>query len=812
MGSLWQDFRYSLRMLKKNAGVTLLAVCALALGIGANAAIFSVADPLLLRPEPFPNLGRLALIFNRVGSFVDENSLYPADFEAIRTQNTSFEDVAAYMVRDANLTGQGDPERESVASVTPDFMNVLGVQPILGRAFVPEDSDPGHDQEAVLSYGLWQSKFDGDPAVIGKEIRIDGRSFTITGVMGKDFAYPIGASLWRPLALTAADKTDRDSNYLFPIGLLKPGVSVSRGAAELNAIGERLAKQFPKTNWRLSMRVVPFRTYATDELTHNFMLLLLAAVGFVLLIACANVANLQLARVAGREREIAVRAALGANRWHVIRQLLTESVVLALAGAVAGLLFADWAVGLIVAHIPSALSQYVAGWNRVALDWRAVAYTLAIAVLAGIIAGLAPALGHSRPDLSASFKEGGRGGSGRSSHRLRSVLVVAEVAAALVLLVGAGLLVKGFRALLGENEKFTPQSLLTVQIGLPAEKYADQPKIVAFYQRALAEMNTIPGVESASLATAVPDQDNLSYHPYVGEGSTWAADFGHIALAQSISPNFFHTLHLPLLRGREFTEADGPNSMRVAIVTRSIAERYWPGQSALGKQIRRGLPEIKKSESKEPWLTVVGVVDNVKYNPYFKGVDGAVYVPYAQSADTNVTFLFRTKADPLSFVPAVRAKIRQVDPDQPIYEPKTLARLSFEQLLAISFVAALMGALGLIALVLASSGVYGVMAHSVTQRTREIGIRLALGAEPVEVLQWVAMRGVRLAGIGLVIGLAISFVVARLMGSLIFGVSASDPVIFVGIPVLLAIVAIAACYIPARRAMRLDPIVALRYE
>ena len=807
MRSIWQDVRYGFRMLAKYPGVTMLAVFALALGIGANTAIFSVADPLLLRPEPFPNLSRLVLVFNRIVRVTNENSMYAADYEAVRTQSQSFDKFAAYTLEDINLTGQGDPEREQAARVTTNFFDALGVQPIIGRGFVPENGTPGRDDEVVLSYGLWQSKFGGDPQIIGKQTRVNGRAFTISGVMGKDFQYPLATELWRPVAFTDADKTDRENNYLFPVGMLKPGISASRAAAELDGIGRQLAQAFPKTNERLGIRVVPFRTYATGELTHNFMLLLLAAVGFVLLIACANVANLQLARVAGREREIAVRTALGASRWRVVRQLLAESVILALAGAALGLLFAGWAVGLTVNYLPAELSQYIAGWNRIALDWRAVAYTVAIAVLAGVISGLAPALGHSRPDLSHSLKEGGRGGSGRAAHRLRGVLVVAEVAISLVLLVGAGLLVKGFRVLLSANERFESHSLLTMNVALPAAKYADDAKVVAFYQQALAQMSAIPGVESASVATAVPDQDELSYHPFTGEGKTWTQDPGHIALAESISANYFRTLHLPLLRGRELADADGPNAQRVAVLSRSMAEVYWPGEDAVGKRIKRGAPD-----SKEPWLTIVGVVADAKYNPYLQIIDGAVYVPYLQSPDTKAAFLLRTDGDPLSFVPAVRAKVRAVDANQPIYEPKTLARLAHEELSGISFIAAMMAVLGLIALVLASSGVYGVMAHSVTERTHEIGIRLALGATPQQVLRRIAGRGIWLAAIGLGIGVALAFVLARLMASLMFGVSATDPLIFAGIPALLAFVAIAACYLPSRRATRVDPMIALRYE
>jgi putative ABC transport system permease protein len=794
-------------MLAKYPGVTMLAVFALALGIGANTAIFSVANPLLLRPEPFPNLSRLVLVFNRVGSVTNENSMYPADYEAVRTQSKSFDKFAAYAAENVNLTGQGDPEREQAARVTTDFFDALGVQPILGRGFVAENGTPGHEDAIVLSYGLWQSKFGGDPQIVGKQTQVNGRAFTISGVMGKDFQYPLATTLWRPIALNDEDMTDRKNNYLFPVGLLKTGVSVSRTAAELDGIGRELAQTFPKSNERMGIRVVPFRTYATGELTHNFMLLLLGAVGFVLLIACANVANLQLARVAGREREIAVRTALGASRWRVVRQLLAESVILALAGAALGLVFAEWAVSLTVNYMPAELSQYIAGWNRIALDWRAVAYTVAIAVLGGIIAGLAPELGHSHPDLSKSLKEAARGDSGRGSHRLRGVLVVAEVAISLVLLVGAGLLVKGFRALLGANAKFDAQTLLTTNISLPVAKYSDQAKIAAFYEQALAQMGTIPGVESASVATAVPDQDELSYHPFTAEGREYAEDSGHIALADSISANYFRTLHLPLLQGREFTGADGQNTQPVAIISRSMGERYWPGESVIGKRIRRG-----GQDSKEPWLTIVGVVTDVKYNPYLQTIDGVVYVPYAQNANTSAAFLLRTNGDPLSFVPAVRAKIRAVDAEQPIYEPKTLARLTYEELIGISFIAAMMSVLGLIALVLAASGVYGVMAHSVTERTHEIGIRLALGASPRQVLRRIAGRGIRLAAIGLGIGIALALVLARLIASLMFGVSATDPLIFTGIPALLAFVAIAACHLPARRAMRVDPMIALRYE
>ncbi len=806
MNTLLQDIRYGWRVLTKSPGVTLLAIGALALGIGANTAIFSVADALLLRPEPFPNLSRLVLMYNKVGSLTDENSMYPADYDVMRAQNRSFEQLAAYANTDANLSGEGNPERVQAVKITPNFFSVLGVQPLLGGGFTADAGAPGNDNQVVLSYSLWQGKFAGDRGVIGKETRINGHSYTIVGVMGKEFDYPVATQIWEPLAFTAADKNDRNNNYIFPVGLLKKGASASQAAAELEGIGRELAREFPRSDAKMTIRAVPFRTYATDELVHEFMLLLLAAVGFVLLIACANVANLQLARVAGRDREIALRAALGASRRRVVQQLLTESVMLSLAGAAAGLLLAAEAVTMMTNYIPPAVSEYLAGWNRIALDWRAVLYTVSLAVLAGIIAGLAPALGHSRPDISTALKEGGRGGAGRTSHRLRGALVITEVAASVVLLVAAGLLTKGFRALLDAQNKFSPQSLLTANIALPMNKYPGQAKQAAFYQEALAKMAAIPGVESASFATAVPNSDEQSYHPFTGENRPWKEDSGHIALSESISPSYFRTLHLALLQGREFTAGDGPNSLRVAIISRAMAERYWPGESAIGKRIKQGQPDAKN-----PWMTIVGVVADVKYNAYFP-IDAAVYVPYAQDASMSGAFLLRTAGDPLSFVPAMRAKIAAIDPDQPIYQPETLAQLTYNELVGISFIATLMAVLGLIALVLASSGVYGVMAHSVTERTHEIGIRLALGAEPKQVLQWIAGRGMRLAGIGLAIGMALAFALARLLASIVFGVSTTDPVIFASIPVVLAIVALAACYLPARRAMKVDPMVALRYE
>ncbi|MFZ0212863.1 MAG: ABC transporter permease, partial [Candidatus Acidiferrales bacterium] len=496
MRTLMQDIRYGMRMLLKNPGVTLLAVCALALGIGANAAIFSVADPLLLRPEPFPNLSRIALMYNKVGALTDENSMYPADYEAIRTQSRSFEQIAAHAGGNANLTGQGDPERVDSERVTPNFFDVLGVQPMLGRSFTAQEGVPGNDAEAILSYGLWQSKFAGDPQIVGKETQINGKSYTIVGVMGKDFNYPVGAELWQPLAFTAEDKTDHKNNYVFPVGLLKNGVSVSQAAAEMDALGKQLAKEFPQADAKMTIRAVPFRTYATDELTHDFMLLLLAAVGFVLLISCANVANLQLARVAGRERELAVRAALGASRWRIARQLLAESVLLAFLGGTLGVLLAIWATDALLHSIP----QKLLNLSAVPIDLRVLAFAAGASFLSGILFGLLPSYAAAHSEIAVSLQEGGRGSSlNRRNRAIHGALVVTEIALALVLLAGSGLLIESFARLTHVNPGFDAGHLLTFKLSLPEKKYKDDAAQIAFYRELLDRIDHLPGVRSDSM-------------------------------------------------------------------------------------------------------------------------------------------------------------------------------------------------------------------------------------------------------------------------------------------------------------------------
>jgi putative ABC transport system permease protein len=809
MQSFWQDITYGMRMLRKNPGVTILAVTALALGIGVNTAIFSVADAFLLKPVPFPNLDRLVTIYETLpqqNSY--ENSTSPANFEDWKNQLHSFERLAAYEWDSVNLTGEGTPQKASGFLVTQNFFETLAEQPVLGRAFLPEEENPGKDHEVILSHGLWERRYGSDHNLIGKTIQIDAQSYTVVGVMGEDFSFPFSAELWMPLAMDANEKTIRKSRFLFALGLLKPRIPLSQARAEMVALGERLAEQYPQTNKGWGMRVLPLRESASGDLTRQFTLLLLGAVGFVLLIACANIANLQLARAANRRKEIALRAALGASRWRVVRQLLTESMIMALAGGAAGLLVAQWSIDLILSNMPPDVARFIAGWKEIRLDSHAFLFTLAIAIAAGILSGLAPALESSRPDINETLKEGGRGSTaGRRRHLIRNILVIAEVALSLILLLGAGLLVKGFRALLDVNRDFEPRSLLTFRLNLPDAKYSSPQKIAAFYDETLRQLGTIPGVQSAATVTSVPYSNSSSNNTFSIEGRPFQAGETPLAYIQCISPNYFQTMQVPLRQGRAFADADNTDSPDVAVISDVLARRYWPGESPLGKRIKAGTPD-----SKRPWAQIVGVVGEVKYNWISSAQQPTLYFPYRQYPRSRAQFALRTSGDPYSYVSGVRSRIAAVDPGQPIFEAKTLDRVIHESVVGIAYVAVMMAVLGVIALVLSSVGVYGVMAYSVTERTHEIGIRIALGAQPWDVLRMVLHRGLILTGIGLGIGLPVSYVLAHLLASLLYGVSASDPLIFTSISVLLTAIAMLACYVPARRAMRVDPMIALRYE
>ncbi|HKN77446.1 MAG TPA: ABC transporter permease [Candidatus Acidoferrum sp.] len=812
MGTIGQDIRYGLRMLVKNRLTTLVCVAALALGIGANTAMFSVAEAFLLRPVPFDNSNRIvALVDSRPSQGIDTNSIAPATYLEWKAQARSFDEMGAYVWNSINLTGDREAEKAQGFAISANFFDVLGVHPLMGRAFLPEEEQVGKDQVIILSYGLWERRYASDPHILGKKLKVDGKAFEIVGVMSKGFDFPKPAEAWVPLTFNAEQRMIRDARYLWVLAHLKPQVSTVQAAAEMRTIAARQAEAFPDAYKGWQVRVLTVPDFATGTLTRQYTFLLLGAVGFVLLIACADVANVQFARVTGRHKELAVRTAMGASRSRIIRQLLTESVLLSLAGAALGWLIAEWWIFLMVNHMPPEVGRFIAGWNTISLDRNAFLFTLAVAIASGIVSGIAPSWLHSQTNISETLKESGRGAStGRSRHRLRSALVIAEIALALILLVGAGLLVKGFRALIVVHENFRPASVLTLSLDLPETQYKDKPGRAAFHEQVLQRLAAIPHVQSAALAT---------YVPYANGGGTGVSPFAiegrapeergvtTSAIVETISPNYFRLMNIGLRDGRELTDSDSDGTPPVAVISKNMAKRYFPGENPLGKKLKIG-----KADANDPWMTIVGIVDDVHYTWVDKQEYPTIYRSYRQAPPFYNSLVLRTNGDPVMFIPAVRSAVAAVDPNLPLFDVLPFDKVITNSIVGIAYVAAMMAILGFIALVLASVGIYGVMSYSVGERTHEIGVRMAMGATSNDVQKLILRNGLFLTIIGMAIGLPLALGLAYAVSSLLFGVTAADPFAFVGLPLLLAAVAALACYLPARRAVRMDPLAALRYE
>jgi putative ABC transport system permease protein len=799
-------------MLWKHRLATLVCAAALALGVGANTAMFSLAEAFLLHSVPFENADRIvAMVEVRPQQNIDRNPVAPATYLDWRTQAKSFEQMGAYEWGEVNLTGNREPEKVQGLDVTANFFELLGVQPKMGRTFLPEEEQPGKDQEIILSYGLWERRYASDPNILNKIVKVDGKSFTIIGVMDKGFDFPMPAEAWMPLALTVKQRSERNSRYIWVLGKLKPDTSVKQVAAEMNGLVQRESEVYPDSHKGWQLRVLPVREFATSVLTRQYTLLMMGAVGFVLLIACADVANVQFARVSGRQKELAVRAAMGASRGRIVCQLLTESILLALLGSAAGLVFAQWDIALILAHMPPDVAKFVAGWKTISLDSNAFLFTLAIALFSGILAGIAPALLTSRTNVSETLKESGRGSSaGRARQRLRNALVVAEISLSLVLLVGAGLLVKNFTALIDVNEKYHPESILTMNLSLPELRYKAQPGRVSFHEQVLQRLSTIPNVQSAAMVTHVPYSDGggVGVEAFAAEGRP-ATDRGEVrnAIVQTISPNYFGLMQIALRDGREIADTDADGTLPVAVISRSLARRYFPNEKPLGKKLKVGQPD-----NTSPWLTIVGMVDDVHYSWIDKDDVPTIYRSYRQSPPYYSSLVLRTGNHPLSLVPAVRSQVAAVNPDLALFNINPLDKVISDSVVGIAYVAVMMGILGIIALVLASVGVYGVMSYAVSERTNEIGIRMAMGATANDIQRMVLGKGALLTLIGMGIGLPVAFALANALSSLLFGVKAADPVAFIVLPLVLAAVATLASYLPARRAVHVDPITALRYE
>jgi len=808
--SLWQDIRYGERMLRKSPGFAATAVLTLALGIGATTAVFSLCDAMLWKPVPLPHLESLAMVLQREPEEPHYwNSLTPADFEDVRRESTAFQDIANWQGGLANIVGaSGEPERVNQALTSANFFDVFQVQPVLGRGFRTGEDEPGREREVVLSDRLWRRRFAADPAIIGKTVRLDDQNFVVTGVMPASFDFPLATELWTPHALTAEQRASRRNNSFDAAARLKPGRSVEQAAAEIDGIAARLEKAYPDTNKGRRLMVWPAQRYLVEYETSQYLIMLLFSVAFVLLIACVNVANLQFARATGRLREVAVRTALGASRWRVVAQLVTESVLLSVGGAALGLLIARWGMNLMKAGMPPEIARYILGWQEIQLDGRVLGFTLGAAVLSGILAGLAPAWQCSRPNLTDALKEGGRGGStGGARHRLRNILVAAEIALAVVLLVGAGLMVRGFRTLLDNGARLHPESLLTLRLTLTDNKYHEPFQRVAYYRNVLERICAIPSVRSATAVSALPYSDHSNGRNFTIEGRPVEPDKTPTGMYQLATAGYFETLHIPLLAGRLLAESDGPDAPKVLVISQHMANRWWKNQSPLGQHIKLG-----SADSKNPWLTIVGVVADVAHNPYDHEPRRVLYVPFLQEPALWMDIGIRTAGDPLAVAPAVTAAIRSVDREQPITDMRTMERSIHNRAIGLNYMAVLMGIFGLVALVLSAIGVYGVMAYLVSEQTHEIGIRMALGAERPNVLAMVFRKGMITIAAGLVVGLPIAFAFARLMASLIYGVTANDAVSFTAIPLALILAAALAIYIPARRATKIDPIIALRYE
>ncbi len=803
----FQDLRYAARMQRKNPGFTVVAIIALALGIGANTAIFSVVNTVLLRPLPYKDPERLVMVWEDASKHgYPRDTPTAANFVDWRNQNTVFEGMAAILPQSFNLTGAGEPERLRGRAVSASLFPLLGVEPQIGRVFTNAEDQRGSNQVVVLSYALWQRRFGGDNGIVGKTLNLNGQPYIVVGVMPARFQFPSSTDeIWTPIAFTAEQAADRTTHYLQVLARLKPGITLEQAQTEMSTIAARLQQQYPQSNTDVGAEVTSLHEHTVGDIKPA-LLILLGAVGLVLLIACANVANLLLARAAVRQKEIAVRVALGARRWRLIRQFLTESVLLATLGGVVGLGIAYGGLILLRAFIPQTIAQA----KQVTMDPKVLGFTFLVSTITGLIFGLAPALQAARFNQTETLKEGGRdSATGSSGKRIRGLLVTAEVAISLVLLIGAGLLINSFLRLRNVDPGFRTENLLTMKFVLPHPKYKDFERRSAFYTDLIQRVQALPGVNSAAVTSNLPlyRQGNsiavgIEGRPDPPPGQEL------IVTTRIVSPGYFKTMSIPVLTGRQFTDQDTRKSPLVMLISETMARRVWPNEDPVGKRVALG--PIQRPED---WFQVIGVVKDVRQFELSAEPKPQMYLLYRQTDFfAPEDLVVQTGVDPASMATTVRNAVWEIDKDQPVSNIRTMEEILLDSIARQRFNMLLLAIFGAVALILAAVGIYGVMSYSVAQRTHEIGIRMALGAQTGAVLKLAVGYGLKLVLAGVAIGLIAAFALTRVMSTLLFGVTATDPMTFTLISLLFVCVAALASYIPARRATKVDPIIALRYE
>ncbi len=804
LDDLAQDLRYGLRMLRRQPTFTIVAALTLALGIGANTAMFTVVHGVLLQPLPYPRADRLVMLWENVNlpSYKNgQNAVAAGNFGDWKTQNTVFDAMAAVGGRSWSLTGDSEPMRVDGEAVSSALFHVLQVEPALGRAFTPDDDKPGAARVVILGHGFWTERFGADPNIADRTIRLNDTPYSVVGVMPRGFYFPDpGDQLFVPLALTPEQIATHDGHSLQVVGRLKPHVSIDQARADLERVATWMTEQHPSTNTAVGVTLIPLHEQVVGDV-RTALLVLLGVVGLLLLMVCANIGSLLLSRASARSREFAVRKAIGAARGRLVRQLLTESTLLAVAGGALGLALAFAGVSAVRALAPSGLPRA----GAIELNVTVAIFNFAVAVIAGLICGVAPALQSRRGDLQETLKADTRGSARPSGLRMRSLLIVVETALGVVVLVGAGLLLRSFVELERVPLGFRPENILTFRASLPASRYGTADKRTSFYQQLSEKLGALPGARSAAGISALPlSMSSRSTGIGIEGEPPPAPGQAHLVDNRSVTPGYFSTMGIPLLSGRDVAWTDTPNGQPVIVISETMARKYWPGRDAIGKRIRRAPPPA-------PLITVVGIVGDVHHADLVHQPRATMYLPPAQDPrDSIADWAVKTSGDPAAIAASIRGMVSSVDPLLPVTRLQTMQRMRASATAQEQFNLLLIGVFALLALVLAAVGLYGVTAYAVAQRTRELGIRLALGAQPADVVRIVLGQGARLVVAGLIVGMAASLALTRLMTGLLFGIGARDPITFAGVGVLLALVSLMACYVPARRAMRVDPVVALR--